>query len=244
LIFVMISVSGAGIFLFYRHQQRQKATANIERIKEQEIRINAVFQAQEEERRRIAKELHDGIGQTISAIKLNYQSLSQKIDKPELVTNFSKIGKMLENAGAEVRSISHQMIPKELEQFGLIPAVEGMLNLNFENSPLKVQFEHTGFSERIGQQIELVLFRVLQELISNIIKHAQASQVSVQLIRLSTHVVLNVSDNGVGFDVESKEKSGIGMLNIASRIDAVKGHLHFESEPGKGSLITIRTPVS
>jgi len=243
LIFVMISVTGAGIFLFYRHQARQKAVVHAERISEQETRLSAVFQAQEEERRRIAKELHDGVGQTISAIKMNYQSLSGKLAEKELVSDFQKIGKMLDNAGTEVRSISHQMIPKELEQFGLVPAVEGMLNLNFENSPLKVQFEHSGFTERIGNQIELVLFRVLQELVSNIIKHSKANQLTVQLVKLQTHVVMNVSDNGIGFDVESKEKNGIGLLNMASRIDAIKGHIHYDSASGKGTTVTIRTPI-
>lgn len=243
LIFVMISITGAAIFLFYRHQQRQKATANAERIQEQEARINAVFQAQEEERRRIAKELHDGVGQTISAIKMNYQSLSGKAAEKELAPEFEKIGKMLENAGTEVRNISHQMIPKELEQFGLIPAVEGMLSLNLENAPVQYQFEHSGFSERIGSQIELVLFRVLQELVSNVVKHSKANQLTVQLVKLKTHVVMNVSDNGIGFDVERKEKNGIGLLNIASRIDAIKGNLHYDSVSGKGTTITIRTPL-
>lgn len=243
LTFVMISVTGAGIFLFYRHQARQKEAVNAERIIQQETRLNAVFQAQEEERQRIAKELHDGVGQTISAIKMNYQSLSGKLAEKELIPDFQKIGKMLDNAGTEVRSISHQMIPKELEQFGLVPAVEGMLNLNFENSPLKVQFEHSGFTERIGNQIELVLFRVLQELVSNIIKHSRANQLTVQLVKLQTHVVMNVSDNGIGFDVESKEKNGIGLLNMASRIDAIKGHIHYDSVSGKGTTVTIRTPI-
>jgi len=244
LIFVMISISGAAIFLFYRHQQRQKAIANAERIIQQETRLNAVFQAQEEERRRIAKELHDGVGQTISAIKMNYQSLSGKAAEKELVPEFEKIGKMLENAGTEVRSISHQMIPKELEQFGLVPAVEGMLNLNLENAPVQYRFEHSGFSERIGSHIELVLFRVLQELVSNVIKHSKANQLTVQLVKLKTHVVLNVSDNGIGFDVERKEKNGIGLLNIASRIDAIKGNLNYESASGKGTSVTIRTPIA
>ncbi len=243
LIFVIISITGAGIFLFYRHQQHQKAAINAERIREQEIRMNAVFQAQEEERRRIAKELHDGIGQTISAIKMNYQSLSGKAVDKELAPDFEKIGKMLENAGAEVRSISHQMLPKELEQFGLVPAVEGMLSLNLENAPLKYQFEHSGFTERIGSQIELAMFRILQELISNVIKHSKANLLTVQLVKLKSHVVLNVTDNGIGFDVECQEKNGIGLLNIASRIDAIKGHLHYESEPGKGTSVTIRTPI-
>lgn len=243
LIFVIISFTGAGIFLFYRHQQQQKAAANVERIREQEARINAVFQAQEEERRRIAKELHDGIGQTIGAIKMNYQTLADKSAGSECAPDFDRIGKMLDDAGKEVRSISHQMLPKELEQFGLIPAVEGMLNLNLVNSPLTYQFEHSGFSERIDTNIELAIFRVLQELVSNVIKHAQASQLTVQLVKVKSHVVLNVTDNGIGFPAESQERNGIGLLNIASRIEAVKGHLHFESATGKGTIVTIRTPI-
>jgi two-component system NarL family sensor kinase len=243
LVFVFISIIGAGIFLFYRHQARQKAAANAERISEQKTRMSAVFQAQEEERRRIAKELHDGVGQTISAIKMNYQSLAQKASENNLIPDFKKIGKMLDNAGKEVRSISHQMIPKELEQFGLIPAVEGMLNLNLEHSQITYQFEHSGFEERIGTHIELVLFRVLQELVSNVIKHSKATELNVQLVKVKSHVVLNVSDNGIGFNVEKKEKNGIGLLNIASRIDGIKGHLHYESKPGSGTSVTIRTPI-
>jgi len=243
LIFIIISMTGAGIFLFYRHQQRQKSAMDAEKILQQETRLNAVFQVQEEERRRIAKELHDGLGQTLSAIKLNYQSLSRKAILPEYLSDFQKLEIMLDSANVEVRSISHQMMPKELEQFGLIAAVEGMLYLNLGNTTLKYNFEHSGFGDRIGNQIELVLFRVLQELLSNVIKHSKADALNVQLIRHASHVVLCVSDNGVGFEVDRFEKKGIGLLNIASRIDGIKGHLHFESALGQGTMVTIRTSV-
>jgi signal transduction histidine kinase len=230
--------------LFYRHQQRQKAAADAEKIRQQEARMNAVFQGQEEERRRIAKELHDGVGQTLSALKLNYQTLSFKATSRDLVQDLKRLQTMLDSASAEVRTISHQMMPKELEQFGLVPAIENMLKMNFENAPLQYHFEHSGFEERLGVPIELALFRVLQELISNVIKHSQATFLNVQLLKLKTHVVLNVSDNGVGFDVDAAEKNGIGLLNIASRIDAIKGHLNYESAPGTGTSVTIRTPIA
>ena len=233
-----------GIFLFYRHQQKQKSVAAAERIREQEIRMSAVFEAQEQERRRIAKELHDGVGQTITAIRLNYQSLATKAAENELKSDFGKIEEMLDSAGREVRSISHQMIPRELEQFGLTAAIEGMLNLNLEKTPVQFQFEHSGFSERINPQIELVLFRILQELISNVIKHSKATNLSVQLIKLKSHVALTVADNGIGFDLEQKEKNGIGLLNIASRIDGIKGHLRYETSPGAGTTVTIRIPIA
>ncbi len=241
LVFIFISIIGAGIFLFYRHQSRQKATVHAERISEQEKRMSAVFQAQEEERRKIAKELHDGVGQTISAIKMNYRSLTKNASEKELFPEFQKIERMLDNAGKEVRSISHQMIPKELEQFGLVPAVEGMLNLNLEYSSIQYHFEHSGFEERISPHHELVLFRVLQELVSNVVKHSKASELNVQLLRVKSHVVLNVTDNGIGFDMEKKEKNGIGLLNIASRVEGIKGHLHYESALGSGTSVTIRT---
>jgi two-component system, NarL family, sensor kinase len=244
LVFVFISIIGAGIFLFYRHQQRQKAAANAQRLLEQEIRMNAVFEAEETERRRIAKELHDGVGQTISAIKMNYQSILANSSKSNGSSDLKKIELMLENVGKEVRNISHQMIPKELEQFGLIPAIEGMLNLNFELSEMHYHFEHSGFETRINTQIELVLFRVLQELVSNVIKHAKATEINVQLLKHRTHLVLNVSDNGIGFDTGEKEKSGIGLLNIASRIDGVKGHVRYESEINSGTTVIIRIPIS
>ncbi|MFY9153806.1 MAG: sensor histidine kinase [Prolixibacteraceae bacterium] len=243
LIFVFISLTGAGIFLFYRHQQRQEAALQAERLAEQEMRMNAIFQAQEEERRRIAKELHDGVGQTISAIKMNFQSLVRNSENSVDSTEYQKIEKMIDHVGSEVRSISHQMIPKELEQFGLVPAVEGMLSLNLDKSTLKYEFEHSGFNDRIGNHIELVLFRVLQELVSNVLKHSKATFLNVQLVKVKTHVILNVTDNGVGFNVGSHEKSGIGLLNIASRIDGINGHLHYESAPGSGTTVTIRTPI-
>jgi signal transduction histidine kinase len=243
LVFIIISMTGAGIFLFYRHQQRQKAAADAEKIRQQEARMSAVFQAQEEERRRIAKELHDGVGQTLIALKMNYHKLSFKATSRDLAQDLKRLHTMLDNASAEVRTISHQMMPVELEQFGLVPAIENLLKMNFENAPLQYHFEHSGFDNRISDQIELALFRILQELVSNVIKHAQATFLNVQLIKLKTHVVLNVSDNGIGFDVDATEKNGIGLLNIASRIDAIKGHLNYESAPGTGTSVTIRIPL-
>ena len=243
LVFILISMTGAGIFLFYRHQQRQQAAIDAEKIVQQEARMNAVLHVQEDERRRIAKELHDGLGQTLSAIKLNYQNLANKAINPGYLADFNKLEKMLDNANAEVRSISHQMMPKELEQFGLIAAVDEMLRINLENTHLKYSFEHNGVIDRIGNETELALFRVLQELVNNVIKHSKADMLNVQIIKHSGNVVLNVSDNGVGFDVDRYEKKGIGLLNIASRIDGIKGHLHYESTPGIGTTVTIRAVV-
>ena len=243
-VLILITITGAGTFEFYRHKQKQKVLVATEKLNEQEIRINAVLEAQEDERRRIAKELHDGVGQTLCAIKMNYQSLRGKLSEEKNFPEYQKIDQMLDQVGSEVRSISHQMIPKELEQFGLLPAIEGMMKLNLENSHLKYLFENSGWSGRLSDSVELAIFRILQELVSNCIKHSRAGQLSVQLLWLTTHVVLVVSDDGVGFDVANKEKSGIGMLNIASRVDSVKGHLFYDSTPETGTAVTIRIPIA
>ncbi|HWS00295.1 MAG TPA: sensor histidine kinase [Prolixibacteraceae bacterium] len=243
ILFILISLTGAAIFFFYRHQQRQKATAAAEKIRENEARLYAVLEGQEEERRRIARELHDGLGQTLTAIRLNYQALALKLTSSDQLPDITKVESMLDSASSEVRSISHQMMPKELEQFGLIAAVEGTLNLVLAPTPIQYTFEHSGFQERLGNQSELVLFRVLQELVNNVIKHSGADLLHVRLLRRTNHAVLNLTDNGIGFDVHKHEKKGIGLLNIAGRIDGINGHLHFESEPGKGTTVTIRIPV-
>ena len=243
LVFIIISLTGGAIFLFYRHNKQQQAAVDGERIIQQEARMNAVFLGQEEERRRIAKELHDGIGQTLSAIKLNYNVLTRNVGMMGQQNEFNKIEKMLDSASVEVRSISHQMMPIELEQFGLVPAIESMLELNLAKTPIQFSFEHNSFAGRFGTQIELALYRVLQELVNNVIKHSKANLLNVQLLKLANHIVFIVADNGVGFDVETQEKKGIGLLNIAGRIDGINGHLHYESIPGNGTTVTIRTPL-
>lgn len=244
LIFIIISITGAGIFLFYRHQQKQKAALAAETLRQHDLRMKAVLQVQEDERRRIAKELHDGVGQKLSGIKLNWQSL---IHAPVNENNFPQLEvleKLLDDASTEVRTISHQMMPKELEQFGLVPAIESMLRFSLGNTRIGYGFEHVGLNGRFDQNIELTLFRVLQEVVNNVIKHSQANQLSVQLLKHAENIAMIVSDDGIGFEVSKKENEGIGLMNIVSRVDSVKGVCHFESSPGQGTTVTIRIPLS
>ena len=243
LVFIIISITGAGIFVFYRHRQRQKAALAAEMLHQHDLRMKAVLQVQEDERRRIAKELHDGVGQKLSGIKLNFQSLLPTAAKNENCANLITLEKLLDEASTEVRTISHQMMPKELEQFGLIPAIESMLRFSLGSTKVAYSFEHIGLNGRLDQNIELTLFRVLQEIVSNVIKHSGANQLIVQLLKHPDHLVLIVTDDGVGFNVNEKENSGIGLMNIAGRVESVKGISHFDSSPGNGTTITIRIPL-
>jgi signal transduction histidine kinase len=143
----------------------------------------------------------------------------------------------------EVRSISHQMMPKELEQFGLVAAIDQMLSEGIVKDTICWNFEHLNLTPRLNSAIELALFRITQELVSNIIKHANAKQVNVQLLKTNDHVVLMVSDDGKGMTPVSDKTRGIGMVNIESRATSLGGKVHVETALGKGTVITIRIPL-
>ena len=243
LIFLIISIVGAGIFVLYRRRQIQKTASDAAAIRHSEMQLKAVIDGQEEERRRIARELHDGVGQKLSGIKLNWETISGSLKNSPKIGQLEKMTMMLDDAAGEVRTISHQMMPKELEQFGLLPAIRGILQFNFGNTETQFNFEESGMETRLAQDIELALFRVLQELLANILKHAHAEMVSIQLVRRSTQIMLMVEDNGKGFDFDNLKSSGIGLVNMESRIEAINGKLNYETAVGKGTVVTIRIPL-
>ncbi len=240
LLFVIISISGAAIFLFYRRKQRQKQALDAATIFHNEKLVNTVINVQEAERRKIARELHDGIGQTLAGIKINLinsaNSLGNEKPSPEVVG-------MLDNAADELRCISHQMMPKELEQFGLIPAIEGFLDLRLKNTDIFFTFEHLKMDERLEPGIELGVFRVVQELTANVVKHSGAKLMNVQLLRRA-NLILLVTDDGKGFERGNLQNGGIGLMNIESRVEAMKGIVNFVSSPGNGTEVTIRIPLN
>lgn len=241
--FVVISVTGASIFIIYRRKQRQKANLDAALIRYKEQQLNAVLESQEMERRRIARELHDGVGQKLAGIKLRWESIADKLKTEAYYKNLNGMAGMLDEAASEVRTISHQMMPKELEQYGLVPATENMLQKNLGETSIRYTFDHIGFNSRLPSVVELNFFRITQELISNVIKHASARQLSIQMLRRNEKAVLIVEDDGKGFEVE-KAASGIGMLNIESRVKAMHGQMDVESAPGEGATIRIRVPLN
>jgi two-component system, NarL family, sensor kinase len=243
LISMIISISGATIFLLYRRRQKQKEALDAAVIRHNEEQLKAVLEGQEDERRRIARELHDGVGQTLAGIKLNWEDMSGKFKKPENIEKIGKLSELLDSVSSEVRSISHQMMPKELEQFGLIPALESMLNGTLNNTKIKFSLQQFGMDERLYPEIELSLFRISQELTSNVIRHSQAKNVDVQLLRRNGFIVFVFSDDGIGFDMKPGELKGIGMINIESRVQSINGNLNIESTKQQGTTFTIRIPV-
>ena len=135
------------------------------------------------------------------------------------------------------------MLPKELEQFGLIAAIEGLIQTSFSKTGVKVSFEHFGIKARFSYPIELSIFRILQELITNILKHANATEVKIELLKRKNSIMLIVEDNGKGFDPENIESKGIGIKNINSRIAYLNATKDIISN-SKGTSYTIEIDIT
>jgi signal transduction histidine kinase/Tfp pilus assembly protein PilF len=234
------------IFMVVVQKNKRKSQADKDAaiILERDKGTKAVFNAQEEERKRISKDLHDGVGQQLSGLKMAFQKLGSelKTSLPEKEVELEKLSQILSESADEVRSISHQMMPKALTQLGLIEAVDDMLSKSLGISQIKFQFEHFGIKERLEERIEISLYRVVQELVNNIIKHSQADTVSVQLFKNSGKVILIVEDNGTG--IKGNSGDGHGLLNIKSRINTLHGEINLEPSPKSGTLATIRIPLA
>ena len=234
-------------YLFYnRYTLKQKALLNTEILKQQELRSKAIIEAEENERRRIAQDLHDGVGQILSAAKLNLSGLQDRLHLTDIEsqTLFKNSMDLVDDSVKEVRAVSHNMMPNALLKSGLVAAVREFVNKLNTGEKLKIDLEINGLNERLEQTTEAILFRVLQEIVSNIVKHAKASHISIQLIKHDTELTVMVEDNGVGFDTKKINNfDGIGLKNIQSRIAFLKGSVNFDSAIGRGTTVVIEIPV-
>ncbi len=230
------------MLLWYnRKRLQQKAFLEGEKNKYRKKLLDASVEAEEKERKRIARELHDGVAQQLSGLKMAWQVISRQLqgeDKDKL----NDITKTLDETADDVRNISHQMMPKVLSENGLILAIEDMLAKSLKYTEVDYKFEHFALEERYDEKIELSLYRICQELINNVIKHSGANFVSVQLLKNKNYLILILEDNGKGIKSGSNA-SGMGLLNIASRIDTVSGEINYEPGPESGTVATVRVPL-
>ncbi len=234
----------SALALGQRKRRKLQAEKDAALIRERENGIKAVFDAQEEERQRIAKDLHDGVGQQVSALKIHLQGFKKRFsaNMPEEEKKIDDILEMVSETGNDIRNISHQMMPRALTELGLVAALEDMLEKSFKYHKIRYSFEQHGMDERLSEHVEIGLYRIAQELINNILKHAGASKVDVQLLKTPSHCILIVEDDGKGIDSEGSS-DGIGMMNINNRLRTLKGELNMESEEG-GTIATIRIALS
>jgi two-component system NarL family sensor kinase len=231
--------------IYNRYKLRQESKLQEERIAQQEHAASAVIHAEENERNRIAGELHDGLGQLFSAVKMNLSGISEHLNfKDEQSRDvFFKTMDMVDESCKEVRVISHQMAPNVLLKSGLAAAIRDFIS-KIDARRLKINLETFGLQDRLNQNTEAVLYRVVQESVNNVIKHSGASSLDIQLTKDEDGINAMIEDNGKGFNAQEAESfAGMGLKNIQSRVNYLKGTVDFSSEPGKGTLVAIHIPL-
>lgn len=230
-----------GSLAYLRVQARRRAEIAEATLREREAGLQAVITATEAERSRIARDLHDGVGQQLSGLKMAWQKLTDDLQTSEAAGKFHIQGltEVLDSACADVREISHRMMPRSLERYGLLPALEDMVTKTFSPTSITCSFEKFGVQElRLTTETELAVYRVVQELVGNILKHANATEVQVQVLKNANQFIVMVSDNGKGIDLHASGK-GMGFRNMESRLRAVGGDIHFDTQHGTHATIRI-----
>ena len=242
---LLVLMALLGYSYYRRNKLQQEKRLQLEVMKQQDLATKAIINAEENERKRIAAELHDGVGQMMSAAKMNLSAIENEITfKDESQKrSFEKVIGMVDESCKEVRSVSHQMMPNALLKSGLATAVREFID-KIDSRIIKINLYAEGLNERLDADVETVLYRVIQECVNNVIKHSGANNLDISLIKDADGIAATVEDNGRGFDTKDKQKfEGIGLKNISSRVAFLKGSVDFDSSPGKGTLVAIHVPL-
>ena len=241
---LIISVLGVGALVFLRRQQKliahQQAVIAQQQIRDLELKsLQAMIEGQEGERSRIARDLHDGLGIQLSRIKLfveaHQELLPLSVKEP--------LNQFLDEACTETRLISNDLRPYALSTFGLIPALEDLVQkLNLVNETT-LTLEHFGEMPDLGDEASVMIYRVVQELLNNSLKHAHAQQIVTQIMTNDESLLISVDDDGRGGDFELAPSKGNGIANIHSRIAYLGGQVMWQSEQNQGTSVMISLPM-
>jgi signal transduction histidine kinase len=228
----------------------QKEEINTRKIRELEDSLKietmqSMLEGQESERQRIAHDLHDSLGGLLAAAKLQVENLPSGDPGSSLDKDLLKIKGLLDETIAETRHIARNLQPGTLLQFGLVKALQDLINRVKGKGAPEISFQHFGDFSDLSQHFALNFYRIVQELLQNCLKHAKATEILVQLTRTDHQIALIVEDDGVGFDPETVQK-GMGTGNVARRVQFLKGDLSIQTAPGQGTstLITVAVPTA
>lgn len=246
ILITMLAFSLLAFSYYKRYKLKQESQHKTQLLQEQEQATRAILFAEENERKRIAAELHDGIGQMMSVAKMNLSVFENELlftdEKQKLA--FENVINMVDESCRELRSVSHQMMPNALLKNGLANAVREFID-KIDSRIIKVSLHAEGLKEKMDNDTESVLYRVIQECVNNVLKHSGANHLDISLIKDRDGIAATIEDNGQGFDInQSLLEEGIGFKNILSRINYLKGTVDVNSRPGEGTLVAIHIPVS
>jgi two-component system, NarL family, sensor kinase len=244
-----VAIFGVSLLIFGNYKQKQKLQQ--QRINELEtekklMATEAVLKGEEQERTRLAKDLHDGLGGMLSGIKYSFNTMKGNlIMTPENQQAFERSMDMLDSSIKEMRRVAHNMMPESLVKFGLDTALRDFCNDIQKSGALQLSYQSIGMEGgTFDQTTAITLYRIVQELISNTLKHAAAKSAIVQVTRSNNQISVTVEDDGRGFDtLILKQSKGIGWSNIQHRVDFLKAKLDVSSEAGKGTSVHIELTI-
>lgn len=246
----LLLLVGVVLFLFYRQRQRNRLLLKEQEvnalIREQELRsMNAMLEGQEAERKRIARDLHDRLGGMLSTIKMHFNGIEKMLNRTDEKSEaqYKTTTALLDQAVEEVRRISHNMISGVLLQFGLVTAVKDLAHTIAASKQVKTKVLVLGLDDRLPLQREIICYRILQELLTNALKHANADLITIRLKKLGHQLEVMVKDDGKGFDPDNAVQ-GIGLQNIRGRVEQLNGNLNLESKIGSGTTLTFTFPIA
>ncbi len=244
-VILLLTILGGFIYFNNRRKNQLLKLRQLELSQKQKT-TEAVMQAEETERKRIAADLHDSVAQKMVVASMNLESIHAKITKlgEQEQKIYTAIRDLLDESTAEVRNLSHSMIPRAFTMDGLPAAIKDFLD-KLPPGSLKVDFSSSGDFSGIHENTGLMIYRIIQEAVQNVLKHAKATHLDISLILENSELDITLEDNGVGFDTSLlAESESMGMKNIQSRVNYLNGKLEIHSEPGKGSLLAIFIPIS
>lgn len=216
----------------------------VERRKTERRFLTAIIQTEEAERTRIAKDLHDGMGPLLSAVKMSVSTLENLAHDQQSQVIIRNASETVDEAIRSLKDISDHLSPHVLSNFGMIRALSNYVNKIVQTGQLDIDFKTNLRNERFDENLEVVIYRVCSELIHNTIQHAQATRAHVSVMHENSELSVEYQDNGIGFEAErvmkEKQRDGSGLTNIESRIKSLKGDLTVESKPGLGIRVLIK----
>lgn len=244
-IFILLLISLI-VFMLYRNKKRLALQEN--RLHRQQLKqieqdhqlkvYNAMLEGQEQERRRMARDLHDGLGGMLAGVKLKLSDIADNHQSKKDMELY-KVITQLDNSVQELRRIARNMMPETLIRFGVETALKDLCG-SLQTPSLHIEFQAYQLSPELPQAVQITLYRIVQELLTNAVKHANASTILVQCSQNEDRIFITVEDDGQGFDIHSlKQKKGIGLDNIQNRINYLNGKLDIQSQPDEGTIVNV-----
>lgn len=241
-----VEISASHITYQGRKQRLVIANDITEQRLAEERAISAVVEGEDRERRRVAKELHDGLGQYLSAANMNFRSVYEDMpNQDDQFANTFKTGlDLLHHAISETRTISQNLLPKAIQDYGLELATESLINHLKSNNEVFFYLYQKIDEVEIPEKIQINLYRIMQESLNNAIRHGKPDNIDVQLVYSEDELLLVIEDNGKGFDPKNIKNEGLGLRSIKTRVGAMSGNLDIVSTKGKGTIISVVVPIT